>query len=99
MLDYNVQKFRNSETLQPLIIAGSLTESKAEKLAGSGLNLSHLRVAYQRDGRQGIEALFGDKMVGTTGRIWVTKTKRFIDIVYKYLRANFYVLYMENISF
>ena len=74
MLMYNEQKSRNCERLQQLVISRAITKCMCDKIGGSGLRLAHLKMAYERNGRQGIEALFGEK-VGNSSKIRVTKQR------------------------
>ena len=62
--------------------SGLLTKCMGEKMAGSGLQLSHLKTVFSRDGRVGIETLFGEKV---DGKVRVTKTKRIIENVCSFL--------------
>ena len=86
MLMYNEQKSRNCETLQQLVISRAITKCICDKIGGSWLRLAHLKMAYERNGRQGIEALFGER-VGNSSKIRVTKTKRIIENVCKFLEG------------
>ena len=82
MMMFNAQKSKNYQTLKELVSSGLLTKCMGEKIAGSGLQLSHLKTVFSRDGRVGIETLFGEKV---DGKVRVTRTKRIIDNVCSFL--------------
>ena len=65
-----------------VVSTGHLSKSMCDKVAGSGLTLNPLRVAYRRGGRKGLETLFGEKV---RGKVRVTKNERVIDNVCNYL--------------
>ena len=75
----------NVQTVHECVTSGSLSKSMSERMAGSGLKMGHLRMAYTRVGRQGIDAFFGERVDGAKGNIRVKKNKRIIDNVCKYL--------------
>ena len=85
MMMLNAQKSRNYQTFNELVTAGLLTKCMGEKMAGSGLQLSHLKTVFSRDGRVGIETLFGEKV---DGKIRVTRTKGIIDNVFIFREVN-----------
>lgn len=49
----NLAKTQNINSLHVLVASGVLKIAKAENIAGSGLNLQHLRLVWQRDGEDG----------------------------------------------
>ena len=51
---FNETKARNIDSLHCLIAGGVLKMATAENIAGSGLNLHHLEVIWQRDGEDGL---------------------------------------------
>ena len=51
----------NLPSLQVLIQNNVLSESMAKKIADSGLNYSHIKLAYDRNGDDGIKDLFTEK--------------------------------------
>ena len=53
----------------------------AEKMAGSGLSLVHLKLAFDRDNQSGIKNLLSEKNCGKTR---VTNRTDVIDKVVKY---------------
>lgn len=48
---FNETKSRNIDSLNCLIASGVLKTATAENIAGSGLNLHHLQLIWQRDGK------------------------------------------------
>lgn len=51
---FNETKSRNIDSLHCLIASGVLKTATAENIAGSGLNLHHLQLIWQRDGEDGL---------------------------------------------
>lgn len=51
---FNETKSRNIDSLNCLIASGVLKTATAENIAGSGLNLHHLQLIWQRDGEDGL---------------------------------------------
>ena len=76
--DYLMVKDRNFATLYDLVDAKVLSETMAKKVAGTGLNLSHLKLAYRRNELSGIRNLFTEKF---DKKARVTAQKRIIDNV------------------
>ena len=56
----------------------------ALKIAGSGLAMHHLALAYQRDQSSGIKKLFSQTVAG---KVRVTKSERIIAAVNDYFSA------------
>lgn len=54
ILIFNETKSRNIDSLHCLIASGVLKTATAENIAGSGLNLHHLQLIWQRDGEDGL---------------------------------------------
>lgn len=52
------------------------------KISGSGLKLKHLQIAFGRNGKQGIEELFGEKVEGKSR---VTRDKKVVGKICMYL--------------
>jgi hypothetical protein len=55
----------------------------ANKIASSGLNFTHLKLAFQRSGPEGIASLFSDKDIH--GHVRVTNSKKIVNSVAEYL--------------
>ena len=71
----------NLPSLQVLIQNNVLSESMAKKIADSGLNYSHIKLAYDRNGDDGIKDLFTEKFVGKRR---VTADRKIISRVCQY---------------
>ena len=84
-LEFSQRISANLPSLQPLIVSQKLTVSMARKIAGSGLNFAHLSSAYQRNGRDGIRAVFIEKCENQVTR--VTKSCKVIDSVSQYFES------------
>ena len=54
-------KNRNVGSLHCLVASGVIKLATAENIAGSGLNLQHLKLVWQRDGEDGIRNIFTAK--------------------------------------
>lgn len=78
-LKYNKVKASNLPSLHPLIGKGVFRITIAEKIAGSGLNISHLRKNFQRDGEDGLYNTFVCK--NSDGQPRVTNTKKTLEEV------------------
>ncbi|XP_069119349.1 uncharacterized protein [Argopecten irradians] len=74
------QKAGNLQTLAPLV--GVLSAGMLDKIAASGLSLSHLKLAFKRDSFSGISDLFSE--VSESGKVRVTKSKSVVDKVNAY---------------
>ena len=61
-----------------------ISDGMALKIAGSGLAMRHLALAYQRDQSSGIEKLFSQTVAG---KVRVTKSERIIAAVNDYFSA------------
>ena len=62
-------------TLQPLVTGHFVTNTMANKIAKSGLNYTHLRMAFDRNGYDGLLSVLGEKV---NGAVQVTKQGRII---------------------
>ena len=59
--DFNLAKARNVGSLHCLVASGVIKVATAENIAGSGLNLQHLKLVWQRDGEDGLRNIFTAK--------------------------------------
>ena len=71
------ERMRNVQSLDVLIANGVIKRTFAEKIAGSGLALPHLRAIYERKGEDGLRDTF--MISNANGEPRVTKTKRLLD--------------------
>ncbi len=71
-------------SLQPLVSNKVLTDGMAMKIASSGLCWDHLKLAYRRDGFEGLKSLLGEK---TQFGIRVTKNKNVLEKLSTYLES------------
>ena len=72
---------KNENTLEPLRnVCSTLT---LNKIASSGLEYKHIKLAYNRNGLDGIKYLFSDK--DPNGRIRVTNSKKIINMVQEFM--------------
>ena len=62
--------------LQPLVTGNFVTNTMANKIAKSGLNYTHLRMAFDRNGYDGLLSVLGEKVNGV---VQVTKQGRIIQ--------------------
>ncbi len=58
---FNLAKTQNIDSLHCLVASGVLKLATAENIAGSGLNLQHLKLVWQRDGEDGLRNIFTAK--------------------------------------
>ena len=78
-------KSANQTSLHALEGTGTVTKSMCQKIAGSGLNLGHLKLAFNRDESNGIRQLFTEKF---NKKARVTASKSVIMKVNTYLATN-----------
>ncbi|XP_061190963.1 uncharacterized protein LOC133199106 [Saccostrea echinata] len=71
-------------TLRPLLDQKVISNGMGNKIAGSGLSLSHLQLAYQRNGREGVQDVLSEI---ADNSVRVTKSKKIIDSVADYFRS------------
>lgn len=60
-MNFNKHKNENIGSLSPLVSAGVCKRPTAENIAGSGLNINHLKIIYHRGGEDGLRDVFVDK--------------------------------------
>jgi DNA polymerase III epsilon subunit-like protein len=73
------EKAKNMPSLRVLVYNGVCKSTTAENIAGSGLNLQHLKCIFQREGEDGLRNTF--IMKNCEGQPRVTNTKRTLDAV------------------
>ncbi|XP_056018341.1 uncharacterized protein LOC125682729 isoform X2 [Ostrea edulis] len=76
---FREEKAKNLPTLNPLISHGVMKMCTAENVAGSGLQLTHLRKNFQRDGEDGLRSTF--IAPNSEGQPRVTNVKRTLESV------------------
>ena len=62
--EYCVNRATNMNTLQPLLVAKVVSKGMAEKIAGSNLQISHMNLAVQRGGLEGIASILSETING-----------------------------------
>ena len=72
---YSLNKAANLQTLQPLIASKVVTKGMGDKIAGSGLMLSHLQLSFSRGGKDGFKSVLTEKI---NGKARVTTSSRII---------------------
>ena len=76
---FNREKRKNVSTLDILVAKGICKRASEENIAGSGLQLCHLRTIYQREGKYGLLNTFTEKNSEDQPR--VTNCKRTLESV------------------
>ena len=76
---YLKEKTKNIQSLNVLVANGVCKHATAENIAGSGLNLAHLKIIFGRDGEDGLISTFTNK--NSEGQTRVTNTKRTLESV------------------
>lgn len=71
-------------TLKPLLDQKVISNGMGNKIASSGLSLSHLQLAYRRNGREGVQDVLTEI---TDNSVRVTKSRKIIDSVADFLRS------------
>ena len=74
-LSYGNMKKAALDTLQPLLLFKIITSHMAGKIAGTGLSMNHLELAYMRNGSDGLEALLTECV---DGKPRVTRNKKIL---------------------
>ena len=87
-LVYTNTKALNLPSLKILIAKGVMKVTAAELIAGSGLNLLHLKAIYSRKGEDGLRDTF--QCPSSSGKPRVTSNKRVLNDVIPKLIAFFY---------
>ena len=78
-----VEAQRNLPSLQVLLNAKVVSKNMARVIAGSGLQLKHLRHAYQRNGRAGVVGVLQEKQDGGV-KVRVTRSGKVADSIVDY---------------
>jgi hypothetical protein len=86
IVDYTYRGRQNDDTLAPLVDAKAISKGMATKAAQSGLQLSHLKLVYNRSGREGLQQLMEERDAEDKPR--VTDMKRIHDSVCEWLALN-----------
>ena len=86
MHDYCVVKASNLATPNDIISCNGLSKTMGDKIAASGLGLTHLRHAYRRNGQQALLDVLGEEMAN--GKVRVTKSQKVIEKIARYLEAH-----------
>lgn len=73
----------NLETFEIFTKEKILSGPMAKKIAATGLNLSHLKLAVSRGGLEGLSQLFGEKLV--TGKPRVTSVKSIVEKLFNFI--------------
>ena len=81
---YCLNKAVNLHSLRPLIASKVITKGMGDKIAGSGLTLSHLKLSIQRGGKEGLKSVLTEKV---NGKPRVTATSRIIAALFSYLHV------------
>ena len=74
----------NLVTLQHLLTCGVISKGISEKIAKSGLLYQHLRLAYERNGEDEIQAFFSERF---NGIVRITKCKKIISSVAQHFKG------------
>ena len=77
----SVNALRNKLTLQPLLAGKAVSESMASKIGRAGLTYDHLKLAYNRNGMDGLSALLSEKVNGV---VRVTKHPPVIQRIFQH---------------
>ena len=77
-------KANNIGSLQVLVDKKACSQCMADKMASSGLSMDHLKLAYSRNGEDGIKSLFMDK--DSNARVRVTNSKKIIEAVLAHVK-------------
>ena len=81
-LKYCLNKAVNIHSLQLLIVSKVISKGMGDKIAGSGLTLSHLKLSILRGGKEGLRSVLTEKV---NGKCRVTTTSRIIATLFSYL--------------
>lgn len=77
-----LNKAVNIHSLQLLIVSKVISKGMGDKIAGSGLTLSHLKLSIQRGGKEGLRSVLTEKV---NGKPRVTTTSRIIAALFSYI--------------
>ena len=68
-------------SLKPLENCKALSKTMSMKIVKTGLNYNHIKSAFTRNGFDGLQALFGEKV---NGKVRVTKDGRIIQRIFEH---------------
>ena len=71
--EYSVNKVNNLQTLQPIIKMKVVSKGVANRIAGSGLKLQHLKLTFERGGYEGLGFVLKEKV---NGKVKILKSRR-----------------------
>ena len=74
----------NLATLQHLVTCGVISKGMSEKIAKSALCYKHLKLAYERNGEDGIQAFFSEIF---NGSVRITKSRKIISSVAQHFKS------------
>lgn len=86
----SIFKFRKDakprcDSLLPLVQSKTISKCMVYKIANSGLSLTHIILAFKRDGQQGLENLLSE--ICENSKVRVTKSKRIIQSLSQYMHS------------
>lgn len=90
-MESNKEKKKNSPSLSVSIATGVMKNATAENVASSGLNFSHLKTIYNRQGEDGLHTVF--TMKNCEGQPRITGVKSTLNSVVLKMAA-----YFENLG-
>ena len=67
-----------------LVTCGVISKGMSEKIAKSALCYKHLKLAYERNGEDGIQAFFSERF---NGSVRITKSKKIISSVAQHFKS------------
>ena len=73
----------NLDTLQHLITCGVISKGMNEKIAKWGFCYQHLQLAYEKNGKNGFQALFSERF---NGSVCITESKKTISSVAQHFK-------------
>jgi len=82
MLAYQQTTEKNADSMQDLVDRQVVSKAMAQKIAGSGLHLQHMCLAFSRGRLDGLTHLLSEKV---NGIVRVTAAKRLITNLAQYL--------------
>ena len=74
----------NLATLQHLVTCGVISKGMSEKIAKSALCYKHLKLAYERNVEDGIQAFFSEIF---NGSVRITKSRKIISSVAQHFKS------------
>ena len=80
-----LDKKLNLATLQHLVTCGVISKGVSEKISKSALCYQQLQLAYERNGEDEIQALFGEKL---NGSVRIKKSKKLYPLLLSTSKVN-----------